>query len=149
MVCPPVREVIAISNLGIVACTDEQTILSPLKQAHTYVSPAADSQEGQFSVCVNRLGGLSLPRKRVVRLNDRSKMTLAVYHGCNLTTILQGIWAQIQSSLVISKPKGPAETLRDIRTLTSQFCRTEENTNRTNKFLKRTCNLIPLVRNLC
>ena len=85
----------------------------------------------------------------MVRLNDRSKMTLAVYHGCNLTTIiLQGIWVQIQSSLGISKSKWPAETLRDIRALTSQFCRTEENTNRTNKILKRTCNLIPLVRNL-
>ena len=32
----------------------------------------------------------------------------------------------IQSTLVISKSKGPAETLRDIRTSTYQMCRTEE-----------------------
>ena len=32
-------------------------------------------------VLVNRLGGLSLPRKSVVRLNDRLDMTLDVYRG--------------------------------------------------------------------
>ena len=42
----------------------------------------------------------------------------------------------IQSTLVISKLKGPSETLRDIHTLTYQMCRTEENTNRTTKFHK-------------
>ena len=42
----------------------------------------------------------------------------------------------IQSTLVISKSKEPSETLRDIRTSTYQMCRTEENTNRTNKFHK-------------
>ena len=39
-------------------------------------------------VLVNRLGGLSLPRKSVVRLTDRPDMTLDVYHGCK-TTIQQ------------------------------------------------------------
>ena len=34
---------------------------------------------------VNRLGGLSLPRKSVVRLTDRPDMTLDVYHGCKKT----------------------------------------------------------------
>ena len=43
---------------------------------------------------------------------------------------------QIQSTFVISKLKGPSETLRDIRTSTYQMCRTEENTNRTTKFHK-------------
>ena len=38
------------------------------------------------------------------------------------------------STLVISKSKGPAETLRDIRTSTYQMCRIEENTKRTTKF---------------
>ena len=48
-------------------------------------------QEGQLSVTcesmhvhevlVNRLGGLSLPRKNVVRLSDRPDMTLDVYRG--------------------------------------------------------------------
>ena len=33
-------------------------------------------------VLVNRLGGLSLPRKSVVRLTDRPDMTLDVYRGC-------------------------------------------------------------------
>ena len=42
-------------------------------------------------VLVNRLGGLSLPRKSVVRLTDRPDMTLDVYRGrkttmqCNAT----------------------------------------------------------------
>ena len=37
-------------------------------------------------VLVNRLGGLSLPRKSVVRLTDRPDMTLDVYRGCKTTT---------------------------------------------------------------
>ena len=36
-------------------------------------------------VLVNRLGGLSLPRKSVVRLTDSPDMTLDVYHGCKTT----------------------------------------------------------------
>ena len=39
-------------------------------------------------VLVNRLGGLSLPRKSVVRLTDRPDMTLDVYRG-RKTTIKQ------------------------------------------------------------
>ena len=39
-------------------------------------------------VLVNRLGGLSLPRKSVVRLTDRPDMTLDVYRG-HKTTIQQ------------------------------------------------------------
>ena len=42
----------------------------------------------------------------------------------------------IQSTLVISKSKGPSETLRDIRTSTYQMCRIEENTKQTTKFHK-------------
>ena len=42
----------------------------------------------------------------------------------------------IQSTLVISKSKGPSETLRDIRMSTYQICRIEENTHRTTKFHK-------------
>ena len=34
-------------------------------------------------VLVNRLGGLSLPRKSVDRLTDRPDMTLDVYLQCN------------------------------------------------------------------
>ena len=36
-------------------------------------------------VLVNCLGGLSLPRKSVVRLAGRSDMTIAVYCGCKTT----------------------------------------------------------------
>ena len=41
-----------------------------------------------YEVLVNRLGGLSLPRKSVVRLTDRPDMTLDVYRG-RKTTIQQ------------------------------------------------------------
>ena len=37
-------------------------------------------------VLVNGLGGLSLPRKSVIRLTDRLDMTIAVYHGRKTTT---------------------------------------------------------------
>ena len=36
-------------------------------------------------VLVNRLGGLSLPRKSVVRLTDRPDLTLDVYRGRETT----------------------------------------------------------------
>ena len=42
----------------------------------------------------------------------------------------------IQSTLVISKSKGPSKTVRDIRTSTYQMCRIEENTKQTTKFHK-------------
>ena len=54
----------------------------------------------------------------------------------------------LQSTLIISKSKGPAKTLRDIRTSTYQMCRIEENTKRTTKFHKWTCNLTPLIRTI-
>ena len=60
---------------------------------HTFVSPSAFSRRAVVSywrkyvyeVLVNRLGGLSLPRKRVVRLTGRPDMTLDVYHGRKTT----------------------------------------------------------------
>ena len=56
---------------------------------HTFVSPFAFSRRAVVSywrkyvheVLINRLGGLSLPRKSVVRLTDRPDMTLDVYRG--------------------------------------------------------------------
>ena len=62
----------------------------------TFVSPSAFSRRAVVSywrkyvheVLVNRLGGLSLPRKSVVRLTDRPDMTLDVYRG-RKTTIQQ------------------------------------------------------------
>ena len=61
-------------------------------------------------VLVNRLGGLSLSRKSVVRLTDCSGMTLAVYLGCktttqqqqqnaNLTTVIFGALKQIYTTI--------------------------------------------------
>ena len=63
---------------------------------HTFVSPSAYLRKAGVSywrkyvheVLVNRLGGLSLPRKSVVRLTDRPDMTLDVYRG-RKTTIQQ------------------------------------------------------------
>ena len=43
-------------------------------------------------VLVNRLGGLSLPRKSVVGLTDRPDMTLDVYRGRKTTTQQQQQW---------------------------------------------------------
>ena len=48
-------------------------------------------------VLVNRLGGLSLPRKSVVRLTDHPDMTLDVYHGCKTTNQQQQQQQQQQS----------------------------------------------------
>ena len=45
-------------------------------------------------VLVNRLGGLSLPRKSVVRLTDRPDMTLDIYRG-RKTTMQQQIGNRI------------------------------------------------------
>ena len=60
---------------------------------HTFISPSADSRGAVVSylrkyvheVLVNRLGGLSLPRKCVVRLSDLPDMTIDVYHGRKTT----------------------------------------------------------------
>ena len=75
---------------------------SPVWQ-HTFVSPSAFSRRVVVSywrkyvheVLVNRLGGLSLPRKSVVRLTDRPDMTLDVYRGRKTTrqrAKVFGIW---------------------------------------------------------
>ena len=43
------------------------------------------SENPVHEVLVNRLGGLSLPRKSVVRLTDCPNMTIDVYRGCKTT----------------------------------------------------------------
>ena len=48
-------------------------------------------------VLVNRLVGLSLPRKSVVRLTDRPDMTLDVYRGRKTTMQQQGVLADSYS----------------------------------------------------
>ena len=60
---------------------------------HIFVSPSAFSRRAVVSywrkyvheVLLKRLGGLSLPRKSVVRLTDRPDMTLDVYRGRKTT----------------------------------------------------------------
>ena len=51
-------------------------------------SDRADWRKYLHEVLVNCLGGLSLPKKSVVRLTDRPDMTLDVYRG-RKTTIQQ------------------------------------------------------------
>ena len=65
-------------------------------------------QEGQLSVTgesvhevlVNRLGGLSLPRKSVVRLTDRPDMTLDVYRGRKTTMQQQQLKTTIYQRII-------------------------------------------------
>ena len=67
--------------------------LNPKPTNQPIVSPSAFSRRAVVSywrkyvheVLVNRLGGLSLPRKSVVRLTDRPDMTLDVYRGRKTT----------------------------------------------------------------
>ena len=49
-------------------------------------------------VLVNRLAGLSLPRKSVVRLTDRPNMTLDVYYGCKTTMQQHQILEELTST---------------------------------------------------
>ena len=61
-------------------------------------------------VLVNRLGGLSLPRKSVVRLTDRPDMTLDVYRG-RKTTMQQ----QQQCNIIPRYHVNTSNSLQDIR----------------------------------
>ena len=68
----------------------------PSLATYSFASPFTFSRRAVVSywqkyvhkVLVNQLGGLSLPRKSVVRLTNRPDMTLDVCHGCK-TTIQQ------------------------------------------------------------
>ena len=70
-----------------------------LYTAHAFVSPSADLRGAGVGywrkyvdkVLVSRLGGLSLPRKGVVRLSERSDMTFDVYRGRIYTLILEQV----------------------------------------------------------
>ena len=57
-------------------------------------------------VLVNRLGGISLPRKSVVRLTDRPDMTLDVYRG-RKTTMQQATtkWPPMKQHFMVNKVK--------------------------------------------
>ena len=70
-------------------------------------------------VLVNRLGGLSLPRKGVVRLTDSPDMTLDVYRG-HKTTIQQQ-----QPSLGLCSPSLKMTKLVDLARSTTEITGTE------------------------
>ena len=78
---------------------------------HTFVSPSTFSRRAVVSywrkyvheVLVNRLGGLSLPRKIVVRLTDRPDMTLDVY--CGRKTTIQYNPLSSTSNLLLTVPR--------------------------------------------
>ena len=85
---------------------------------HTFVSPSAFSRRAVVSywrkyvheVLVNRLGGLSLPRKSVVRLTDHPDMTLDVYRGRkttmqqDLTCLFDFVSAYLATGALYSPP---------------------------------------------
>ena len=54
-------------------------------------------------VLVNRLGGLSLPRKSVVRLTDRPDITFDVYRGRKTTMPMPKTYGQLKKSTHISR----------------------------------------------
>ena len=58
-------------------------------------------------VLVNRLGGLSLPRKSVVRLTDRPDMTLDVYRGRKTTTQQQQLKMSLKGGLLLKEEFAP------------------------------------------
>ena len=62
-------------------------------------------------VLVNRLGGLSLPRKSEVRLTDRPDMTLDVYRGRETTIQLDSI--QTSSPMRVSQAAKSAVLLTE------------------------------------
>ena len=64
-------------------------------------------------VLVNRLGGLSLPRKSVVRLTDRPDLTLDVYRG-RKTTMQQQQQPSVCPSVNFSCPLRNCNTIQGI-----------------------------------
>ena len=64
-------------------------------------------------VLVNRLGGLSLPRKSVVRLTDRPDMTLDVYRGRKTTIQQDNIFAYLLVGLSFRKKNLLISELRE------------------------------------
>ena len=105
---------------------------------HTSVSPSADSRGALVSywrkcvheVLVNRFGGLSLPRKSVVRLSDRSDMTLDVYRGRKTTTQQQlkhlllefFLFSHINKNILLHLPFGNATPVMNKCLLYALYC---------------------------
>ena len=71
---------------------------------------------------VKRLGGLGLPRKSVVRLIDRSDMTLDVYRGRKTTMQQQQNSSHLSSTVVM--PSSSLMNTRVCSCLLKSSCRT-------------------------
>ena len=85
------------------------------------------------------------------RLNDEVLISLTDFLSLGSVSriIYSSLICVVQSTLVISKSKGPSKTVRDIHTSTYQICSIEEKkTIWTTKFYKWLCNLTPLIRNI-
>ena len=67
-----------------------------------------------------------------------SKFFTGVSFVCFFCAFSVKMLVQIQSTLVISKSKGPSKKLRDIRTSTNQMCSSEEKNNLNNQKLQMT-----------
>ena len=85
----------------------------------------------KFGILANIDGLCNAQRKNGVNL-DQAEVGYSA--TCREVTTMER--SNIQSTLFISTSKGPAETLRDIHTLTYQMCRIEENIKQTTKFHK-------------
>ena len=70
-----------------VLCQHFQRTLTYFRFSFRFFKKGSCQLLGKYvhEVLVNRLGGLSLPRKSVVRLTDRPDMTLDVYRGRKTT----------------------------------------------------------------
>ena len=64
-------------------------------------------------VLVNRLGGLSLPRKSLVRLTDRPDMTLDVYRGRKTTIQYKQCEMEHMSAIFAQILTGPLASLEE------------------------------------
>ena len=62
-------------------------------------------------VLVNRLGGLSLPRKSVVRLTDHLDMTLDVYRGRKTTMQSKSVRNKTEKNLFSPTKSAISESL--------------------------------------
>ena len=73
-------------------------------------------------VLVNRLGGLSLPRKSVVRLTDRPDMTLDVYRGRKTTKQQSNIYLKCSSTMYSNFPQKSEQSRNTENNICSDLC---------------------------
>ena len=106
-------------------------------------------------VLVNRLGGLSLPRKSVVRLTDRPNMTLDVYRGRKTTMQQQqsnrvwhaALWATMRKYNISANLVRTTEQLYDKATSAVQMNGGIGEKFRTTVGVKQECLLPPTLLN--